>query len=362
MNISTYKSILPKLLSTNIVPFVWGKHGIGKTEVHRQIAESLGMDLIYLTFGAVEDVGDIIGLPDFKVINNLKYTEHAAPSWFPTEGNKLIFIDEFNRAKPSILQAMLPFILEGRLHTHKLPENCKIVVSGNPPTDEYDVTMFEDSALFSRFCHVELTPSVEEWLDWERGCGGSESVITFFENNKDLLNSKVGDFDLRNVCRHDRRNASMLSRFCKKYNSFEHDKEVEHVAIGLLGPELGIKFISFLKDTRVRLSGEEVLNKFSDQTRIKILDNLNERDLLNHAFESAFGIARAAKKFTRKQLRNLEKFILYAPNDLAFKAFDKIIKSGISTELVLEVLGESEQLKDKFSSPEYSEINEKLKS
>ena len=154
MNIETYKALLPKLFKTGIVPFVWGRHGIGKTEIHKQLAKSMGLDLIYLTFGAVEDVGDIIGLPEFTEQDGVKKTSHIMPSWFPTTGNKLIFLDEFNRAKPQILQSMLPFVLEGRLHTHKLPENCHIVVAGNPPTDEYDVTLFEDNALFSRFCHV----------------------------------------------------------------------------------------------------------------------------------------------------------------------------------------------------------------
>lgn len=348
MKIKDYKNLMPKLVKSGIVPFVWGKHGIGKTEIHKQIATQMGLELIYLTFGAVEDVGDIIGLMDFDEYTDAdgikhKKVSHVAPDWFPTTGNKLIFIDEFNRAKPQILQAMYPFVLEGKLHTHQLPDNCYVVVAGNPPTDGYDVTDTDDSALMSRFCHVELLPSPDEWLDYESRRGGNFNVISYFRGNKDLLDAKEKDFDLRSVVRHDRRNASKLSDFM---NTEPTETEARDVACGLLGPELGLKFITHMKDLRAKLDGREILDTYSSNTQEKIKRNIKEIDLLNKALEDTLGLITEPEKLTKTQLTNLERFLHDLPNDLAWKGVNELLRKG--DEVILQTIGESKSLLKKF--------------
>lgn len=177
-----------------------------------------------------------------------------------------------------------------------------------------------------------------------------------------MLNSKEEGFDLRNICKHDNRNASMLSRFSKKYDdgSAAGDKAVSQVAIGLLGPEIGVKYSSWLKDNRIKLGGDEVLNSFTERTRKKIVDNFTERDILNNAFEVAFSMITAKGSITKKQLLNMEKFISVVPHDIGYKAFNKLIKCKIDNEKIVEVLGESKTIMDRFSEPEFKEKNVKI--
>lgn len=344
MNVKQMKEIVPLLMKSSIVPFIWGKSGIGKTEIVRQIAKEQGLDLIYLTFGAVEDVGDIIGLPDFIESNGIKTTDHAAPDWFPTTGNKLIFIDEFNRAKPQILQAMFPFILEGRLHTHKLPENCHIVVAGNPPTDNYDVTSMEDTALFSRFCHMNFMPTIEEWILYMKKEKRNSDVISFFNTNKDLLNSAEEGFDIRTVTRHDRRNAEMLAKFIDTHNPF--DDVIRLVASGLFGPELGIKFVTHMKNTSERIDASEILNNFTKRTIDKVRRNLNRVDILNKGLEDAYTSVKAEEHIKEDQAKNVAAYLLELPNDLAWKGSKIFLELGYSN--CIKFIGEDSNLMEKF--------------
>lgn len=338
------KEALPLLMKSNIVPFIWGKGGIGKTEIIRQIAKSIGMDLIYLTFGAVEDVGDIIGLPYEKKVNGVMTTGHMAPDWFPTEGNKLIFIDEFNRAKPQILQAMFPFVLEGRLHTHKLPNNCHIVVAGNPPTDDYDVTSMEDDALFSRFCHMNFTPTVEEWIIYMKQKGRNYDVISFFSTNQDLLVSSAKGFDLRSVCRHDRRNAEMLAMFIDINNP--NEEMIRLVASGLMGPELGIKFVTHMNNNSEILNSDEILNSFGVRVRDKIRRNLNRPDILNKGLEDVVTTVKAANELQDSQAKNIAAFLTELPNDLAWKGSKLFLELGYDN--CITFIGEDANLIKKF--------------
>lgn len=343
MNIKEYKKLMKNLLKTNIVPFIWGKHGIGKTEATRQIAEEMGMELIYLTFGAVEDVGDIIGLQDFETVNGIKKVVHVAPEWFPTTGNKLIFIDEFPRAKPQILQAMFPFILEGRLHTHKLPENCKIIVAGNPPTDDYEQTDVSDTALLSRFCHIELTPSFTEWEEFVSENNGNSEVISFFSHNTSYLESKEKEFDLRTVSKVDRRNAYKLCEFANIEGVSE--SELRDVACGLLGPEIGLAYIAYIRDTRDKLNGEEIFSKYSSSLSKKVKSLKTERDLLSKALNEVIKLA-LAKVPTEKELKNIEQFLLDLPHDLSYKGCNDLITTG--EDWFLTSIGESKDLIEKF--------------
>ncbi len=351
MNIKDYKNLMKQLIKTDIVPFVWGKKGIGKTDIHRQLADEMKMDLVYLTFGAVEDVGDIIGLMDFKEVNGVQTVYHVAPDWFPTEGNKLIVIDEFNRAKPQIMQAMFPFILEGKLHTHQLPENCKIIAIGNPPTDEYDVTDINDSALMSRFCHIELTPTFDEWAKFETSNNGNYDVISFFRENQEYLGSKAKEFDLKSIITPDRRNASKLSKFANLDGIT--DPQLRSVACGLLGTEIGIQFMQFKKDSREKLSAKDIFEKYDGSIGKKVIALENERDLLSKTLKSVIDLALAMKvteSFTTKQktrIKNVELFLNDLPCDLAYKGCEALIKTG--KKCYLDSIGESKLLIKKFT-------------
>lgn len=165
MNHRTLQKFLPFAHQHKTPVIFWGPTGCGKTTAVYEYAERIGAKCIVLHL-ATQEPGDLIGLPFRDPETNR--TVWARPDWLPDEddeGKYIFFLDEFNRAPKYVLAGMFPFILEGRLHTHRVPKNSWIVAAANPNQDEYDVTEIHDRALISRLCHVKLAPDPQEWLD-----------------------------------------------------------------------------------------------------------------------------------------------------------------------------------------------------
>lgn len=182
MNIQDFKKALPILLKNNIVPFIWGNQGIGKTQSVGQVAKDAGLGFVHLHL-ATQEVGDLVGL----LINNGDGTvSHARPEWFPTEGSGIIFLDELNRAHPDVIQAMFSFITSKTIHRHRLPDGWKIVAAGNYQSDQFNVTDTSDAAWMSRFCHVELQPTVAEFTTFAEH-KGFDSVSGFITDHNACL-------------------------------------------------------------------------------------------------------------------------------------------------------------------------------
>ena len=150
-----------------ISPIVWGSTGVGKTQAIQAFARSIRAECIVLHL-ASQDPGDLIGLPTRDEANET--TKWLRPEWMPSQEDDrpfVIFLDEFNRANRYVLDVMLPFLLEGTLGTHRVPESTLIVAAGNPGgTEDYSVTDIEDKAMLSRLCHVGLSPSYGDWKDF----------------------------------------------------------------------------------------------------------------------------------------------------------------------------------------------------
>jgi len=353
MNIKEYKDILPKLFKANIVPHLWGAHGIGKTEIHRQLAESLGLNLVYLTFGAVEDVGDIIGLQDFIEVDGVKKTQHTAPDWFPTKPGNLIFIDEFNRANSAILQAMFPFILEGRLHTHKLPNNSFIVLASNPPTDEYLVNDIGDSALMSRCCHFELKPTVQEFLTYMRQQDASPAVVNFITNRPEMLEVEKDGFDFGTL-KPNRRGVHKVADFNKLSGPTQN--QLSYVATGLCGVEFAASFIKSLSDFETAVSGRHVYDNGLNgvnRTKLKNLIKDSRIDSLNCTVEDILFILKEDDKADDKNLKHVSEFVKMLPKGLAFRAVRDILTLNSGNTQV--IIGEDLKIKEMFEKESIKE-------
>ena len=107
--------------------FTWGNPGIGKSDIHRQLAEDLGRpleDLRASQWDAVDTRGvpflyDIEGEGPQKITEDslavvnkaVKATGWAIPDVFPRDpnSNAIIFLDELNSAAPSVQAALYQF-------------------------------------------------------------------------------------------------------------------------------------------------------------------------------------------------------------------------------------------------------------
>lgn len=136
-------------------PMFRGEAGLGKSQVVQQwVEEQRKKDP---TFGFVDlriaymEAPDLIGFPHKeKDENNLVRTTNALPSFWPTSGRGLLFLEEVNRGKTSVMNALMQLLTDRKIHEYTLPEGWIIAAAVNPDTSKYDVNVM-DQALMDRF-------------------------------------------------------------------------------------------------------------------------------------------------------------------------------------------------------------------
>lgn len=181
-----------------LVPCIWGSAGISKTATVKQL-EKVGLELkgervypkvIHIALAQIEEAGDITGLPVTDVDGKGRaVTRYAAPDWWPTlemtEGGKrpvILLFDDFNRADPRILKAIMQLLQDYRSNVHELPDNCHIMLTGNPPSGddgtEYMVNEI-DKAILTRMVHITMKFDKVDWARWAQNSGIDNRVINF---------------------------------------------------------------------------------------------------------------------------------------------------------------------------------------
>lgn len=329
MNINTFKKAVPFLFKAEVVPFIWGPAGVGKTTAMRQVAEELGYGLIVFHLGQMGDVGDLIGLPDIVYETDpekLKagdgkrkgYTTFMPPEWVPTEGKWIIFFDELNRARRDLLQAVFQLILERRTHSIVLPPETRLVAAGNPNTDEFTVTDITDGAFMDRFCHIKLTSETGEWLDFAKKTGYAPEVISFIQQNYASLGNDMPQFDLER--KPSPRSWDAVSRLVQ--TEVDSDLLLD-LATGLLGVAPATAFLEHIKNAEKPVKAEEVLNNFSvvKPTVTRFSDHLNPRqDLLKVTIDDLLKLLETQKSVSSAQVHNVVDFFMTIPLEMAFFA------------------------------------------
>ncbi len=179
--------------------FIWGAPGIGKTDVVKQLAKDLSINLIIWHLATIEP-SDFVGVPIVKDIKGVERTTFALPKIFPVENESdiggLMFLDELNLADNLVLKASMQLCLDGKVYDYKVPDKWLIIAAGNRKEDVPAVTELSP-ALANRFAHFNLVTTVEDWTDWAISKKYMDpDVIAFINFNKDAFHYLDPDLNL----------------------------------------------------------------------------------------------------------------------------------------------------------------------
>ncbi len=167
----------------NFAMKIVGHPGVGKSSIVRQVAEKkefLFMDT-RLAFKENIDLGGY-PVPDHSRNRMIYYRPRFIPPEKVPDGYRgiLWFLDEANRAHPTVIQTLFQIITERMCGEHALPEKTAIVLAGNLGEDDHTViTDFDDSALDGRLAVFHLKPSAETWLAWASKNAVHPSIISY---------------------------------------------------------------------------------------------------------------------------------------------------------------------------------------
>lgn len=158
---------------------IWGRHGIGKTEVVEDYARRKGYAFVHVAPAQFEEMGDLLGMPQIAQAGTEAVTTFRPPEWVPrAEGPGILLIDDLNRADDRILRGLMQLLQDFRLVSWALPARWQIILTANPDEGDYSVTPMDD-ALLTRMRHVTLAFDVVEWARWAERRGVDSRGINF---------------------------------------------------------------------------------------------------------------------------------------------------------------------------------------
>ncbi len=206
------KSVLPRSkldawLHHKLNVILIGKHGIGKTgKIKEAIKASDIGTALYFSCATLDPWVDFIGIPKEVKKGNISYLKLVRPKAFAMDEVEFIFLDELNRAKPAVQNALLELINNGSINGKKL-KNLKCVWAAiNPQAVKATDTQYHveelDPAMLTRFKIRYYLPFEmdKEYFDAKHGKGVYDNLHPWWmalnENLKDEFPPRSVDYAL----------------------------------------------------------------------------------------------------------------------------------------------------------------------
>lgn len=178
--------------NNGLVPYVEGQPGVGKSSVFREVADKMGIELIDFR-PALHGIEDFLGLPTFS--EDKKRSSFATPSWLPTKGKGIFFIDELPQSSPAMMAALSQFILDRRIGDYTLPKGWHIAAAGNRTTDRA-ATHKRPSHINDRLIIMQMDFNLDDFITYCRNksvppviqafCKFKPNVLTSFDPNYEV--------------------------------------------------------------------------------------------------------------------------------------------------------------------------------
>jgi hypothetical protein len=349
---------------------VRGDHGIGKSQVVRQIAKKIAvangkklvrfdakhlvqhvrkhgeeqlremlesldaMVFIDCRLGQMTE-GDVIGMPSTE--NGI--TWFNPPIWFriAMEIGCIVFLDEINRGTNEVMQAAFQIVLDHEMGGNILHPDTRVFSALN---DGSSYTVNEmDPALLDRFWTIDLRPTATDWDRWagdpneEKRCGFNvlPLVRQFIKANSKWLDPKVVDpGDVTTS----RRSWEKLS------DALEHAKLEEasdknvffNVVKGFIGNEGTTDFVAFAKTFDTQVTGEQLLLGYNNDPSIRRkiagmgIENINT--MIDRVCD--FIVRGDLERLTPKMGGNLQAFVKDLPsNELRVNCWTQLTRVGV---------------------------------
>ena len=251
MRPSQITTALGYLIDANQPVMLHGSPGVGKSDVVRQIAKQRGIELIDLRLSQLDPV-DLRGVPSVDTKKHI--TSWNTPSFLPTDGKGILFLDEINSAAQATQAAAYQLVLDRKLGDYVMPPGWAIIAAGNRSTDRAIVNQMS-TALKNRFTHLNYEVNNDDWCDWALRNNISVEVLGFIRFRPMLLN----EFEQRNESKEEKERVRRLKdaqafatprswEFLSKVVQQKPSSDIEYeLYTGIVGEGAAAEFMGYLK-------------------------------------------------------------------------------------------------------------------
>jgi len=315
-----------------------GKHGIGKSELVYQLAPKavhiLGLADKYgddYVFPVVErrasqmaDVGDVIGVPEPETTEHGRVTKFAPMTWFAQACSQpcILFFDEVDRANNDVRQSLMELTDSRKIAGHNLHPDTIVIAMVNggshDTSNAYQVSEL-DPAEHDRWWHVDLEPTVDDWINWANDNCHSMTV-DFIRNNPAHLEHD-GEIEPHKVYP-SRRSWAHFDK-CLQMAELTGEKIfngdsplIYFIGDGYIGKEAAIAFKNYLEKYERVITVEDVLDNKKDLSELE----LNEANVL---IDKIADSDEFKENMSEERSHNLAKFVYGISAELAMKAWEK---------------------------------------
>ena len=251
MRPSQITTALSYLIDANQPVMLHGSPGVGKSDIVRQIAKQRGIELIDLRLSQLDSV-DLRGIP--SVDTKKHTTSWNTPSFLPTDGKGILFLDEINSAAQATQAAAYQLVLDRKLGDYVMPPGWVIIAAGNRSTDRAIVNQMS-TALKNRFTHLNYEVNNDDWCDWALRSNIAVEVLGFIRFRPMLLN----EFEQRNESKGEKERIQRLKdvqafatprswEFLSKVVQQKPSSDIEYeLYTGIVGEGAAAEFMGYLK-------------------------------------------------------------------------------------------------------------------
>jgi MoxR-like ATPase len=227
---------------------LWGRHGIGKTEILETAANDLEIRYISRDLSLMEPT-DLTGLPKIDGAT----TKYLPPDFLPTSGSGLLVFEELNRCDRYVRTPCLQLLTARRLNDYVLPAGWLPMAAVNPDDENYEVFGL-DSAFTSRFVQATLVPDQAEWLAWAERANINSAVVNYVASDATIFDSPDSN----------PRAWKGVSDVLWAAGNESVDRTTLRAAIvGLVGDQRGIAFLRSLERPDQPLTADDILTRYS---------------------------------------------------------------------------------------------------
>ena len=325
---------------------IWGVHGIGKTELVRDLARTRGCDFVYIAPAQFEEMGDLLGMPKISADTVLgEVTRFVAPEWVPRNpGPGILLLDDVNRADDRILRGIMQLFQNYELVSWTLPPQWLIVCTANPDGGDYSVTTL-DEAMLTRMLHVTMEFDAQTWARWAERNDVDPRGINFVLTYPELVSGR-------------RTTPRSLVQFFNSLRTLDNLRDhlglVRLLGDAALDPETTQAFISFIHLNLDRLpTPEEILGAEDFDAVARRLDRLVHEGDAKRLDVLSVIVTRLSNHLlvrpgdpAETELANLKRFLLLdlLPNDLRLAMAQELTQSKRPALVKLYAMPEIGQL------------------
>lgn len=326
INISSSKRLIKRIILANIctekkdlflTPLICGKHGIGKSQIIKSIADDLHGYCITIEGGVLKE-GEITGIPyqtkddngkiifrflPYYAVERIQNQEKLLFEKYGKNRNQgsvlmgdentysmnnispkekidllssgkvepvIIFIDEINRTENAVYKELMNILLTRTVNGYVFPWWVFFVGAMNPSTlGSMYATNEMDPAQLDRFVKLNVCENSNDWLSFARKTSIDPSIVEFIEEHPRCL-SKASKFDDEEISEPSPRGWDMCDTILKSipmlrifFSKGENLENIEKADIRLiftakLGGETALMYFEGKKDKIKPIKPEEI--------------------------------------------------------------------------------------------------------